>query len=99
MSDFRKKLEKVSAPYLVRLHALPRWVLPIFMTALLLIGLFANPDATAGFWLGLVSMLIIVGILAWLLALSWPLLSSSSRVLRTFVALVLFAITLDRFIL
>jgi hypothetical protein len=33
------------------------------------------------------------------LALSWPLLTSSSRVLRTFVALVLFAITMDRFIL
>jgi hypothetical protein len=33
------------------------------------------------------------------LALSWPLLTSSSRALRTFVALVLFVITLDRFIL
>jgi hypothetical protein len=99
VSNFQKYVAKISAPYLVRLHALPRWVLPLFMTALLLVGLFANPAATAGFWLGLVSMLIIVGILVWLLTLSWPLLSSTSRVLRTFVALVLFAITLDRFIL
>ena len=99
MSDFRKRLEKASAPYLVKLHSLPRWALPILMTALLLVGLFANPEAPAGFWLGLISMLIIVGILAWLLALSWPLLTSSSRALRTFVALVLFVIALDRFIL
>jgi len=35
MSDFRKRLEKVSAPYLVRLHALPRWVLPVVLTIIL----------------------------------------------------------------
>ena len=39
MSDFRKRLEKASAPYLARIHALPRWVLPVFMTIILLIGL------------------------------------------------------------
>jgi hypothetical protein len=99
MSDFRKKLEKVSVPYLARLHSMPRWVLPIVMTALLLIGLMSNEQSQTGFFLGLVSMLIIVLILTWLLALSWPLLSSSSKMIRSLVALVLLGIALDKFIL
>ena len=52
MSDFRKRLEKASAPYLVRIHALPRWVLPVFMTIILLIGLLANPNESPGLWIG-----------------------------------------------
>ncbi|MDA2977171.1 MAG: hypothetical protein O3B81_00150 [Actinomycetota bacterium] len=78
---------------------MPRWVLPIVMTALLLIGLMSNEQSQTGFFLGLVSMLIIVLILTWLLALSWPLLSSSSKMIRSLVALVLLGITLDKFIL
>jgi len=52
MSDFRKRLEKASAPYLARVHALPRWVLPVFMTTILLIGLLANPNQSPGLWIG-----------------------------------------------
>ena len=53
MSDFRKRLEKASAPYLARVHALPRWVLPVFMTIILLIGLLANPNESPGLWIGM----------------------------------------------
>jgi hypothetical protein len=97
MSDFRKRLEKVSAPYLVRLHALPRWVLPVVLTVVLLIGLLANPAQPAGFWIGFFALLFIGLVLVWLLALSWPLLSRSSKVLRVLVALLLFYGAFSRF--
>lgn len=97
MSDFRKRLEKVSAPYLVRLHALPRWVLPVVLTVFLLIGLWANPAQPAGFWIGFFALLFIGLVLVWLLALSWPLLSRSSKVLRVLVALLIFYAAFSRF--
>jgi hypothetical protein len=59
MSDFRKRLEKASAPYLSRVHALPRWVLPVFMTIILLIGLLANPNESPGLWIGFFALLFI----------------------------------------
>ena len=97
MSDFRKRLEKASAPYLSRVHALPRWVLPIFMTIILLIGLLANPDEAPGLWIGFFALLFIGLFLTWLLALSWPLLTRSSKVLRVLVAVLIFYTAFSRF--
>ena len=85
MSDFQKYVAKVSSPYLVRLHALPRWVIPIFMTFLLLVGLLANPNETWGFWIGFIALLIIALFLTWLLILSWMILVPTSRLLRILV--------------
>ena len=97
MSDFRKRLEKASAPYLVRVHALPRWVLPVFMTIILLIGLLANPKESPGIWIGFFALLFIGLFLTWLLALSWPLLTRSSKVLRVLVAALIFYTAFSRF--
>jgi len=97
MSDFRKRFEKASAPFLVRLHSLPRWVLPVVLTVVLLIGLLANPAQPAGFWIGFFALLFIGLVLVWLLALSWPLLSRSSKVLRVLVALLIFYAAFSRF--
>ena len=97
MSDFRKRLEKASAPYLARVHALPRWVLPVFMTIILLIGLLANPKESPGLWIGFFALLFIGLFLTWLLALSWPLLTRSSKVLRVLVAALIFYTAFSRF--
>lgn len=97
MSNFRKKLEKVSAPYLVKLHSLPRWVLPIVLTVVLLIGLLANPNQRAGFWIGFIALSFIGIFLLWLLALSWPVLTRSSRFIRLLVALLIFFAAFSRF--
>ena len=97
MSDFRKRLEKASAPYLVRVHALPRWVLPVFMTIILLIGLLANPKESPGLWIGFFALLFIGLFLTWLLARSWPLLTRSSKVLRVLVAALIFYTAFSRF--
>ena len=97
MSDFRKRLEKASAPYLARVHALPRWVLPVFMTIILLIGLLANPNESPGLLIGFFALLFIGLFLTWLLALSWPLLTRSSRVLRVLVAVLIFYTAFSRF--
>ena len=97
MSDFRKRLEKASAPYLARIHALPRWVLPVLMTIILLIGLLANPNESPGLWIGFFALLSIGLFLVWLLALSWPLLTRSSKVLRVLVAVLIFYTAFSRF--
>jgi hypothetical protein len=97
MSEFRKKFEKASAPYLVRLHSMPRWVLPLVLTLLLLLGLLSNPTQPAGLWVGFFALTFIGLVLVWLLILSWPLLSSSSRALRSFVALLIFFSAFSRF--
>lgn len=97
MSDFQKYIAKVSAPLLVRLHALPRWVVPIFMTVLLLLGLLANPNETWGFWIGFLSLLFIAVFLFWLLVLSWMILVPTSRLLRVLVIGLLLYAAFSRF--
>ena len=97
MSELRKKFERASAPYLVRMHALPRWVLPVLLTIVLLIGLLANPKEAAGLWIGFVALLFIGLVLVWLLALSWPVLTRSSKVLRVLVAILIFYAAFSRF--
>lgn len=97
MSELRKRFEKASAPYLVKMHALPRWVLPIVLTVVLLIGLLANPNEPAGLWIGFIALIFIGLILVWLLALSWPLLSRGSKVIRVLVAILIFYAAVARF--
>jgi hypothetical protein len=64
---------------LVRLSALPRWLVPIMLGAFLLAG-FAVDGLIGGL------LLLIVGLfLGWLLMLSWPLLGPGSKVIRVLV--------------
>lgn len=85
MSNFQKIVAKISSPLLVRLHALPRWVTPIVMTLILLVGLLANPNETWGLWIGFFALMLIALFLSWLLILSWPILVTTSRMLRILV--------------
>lgn len=78
-SPARLKLEQRSAGPLRVLHRMPRMILPVLMAVLLLAGLLL-PSSLAGLLL-----LALAGFLGWLLALSWPALVTSSRLLRLVV--------------
>lgn len=73
-------LQRYSTPILLRLHGWPRWTFPIF-TALLLVGglLVPNPVLAA------VLLTLLTLILAWLVALSWPVISPLARLIRLLV--------------
>ena len=86
-SGVRGALERASLPVLTRLTSLPRWLVGIVPGVLLLGGLLAPPP-WGTIMLGLVALF-----LAWLLVMSWPRLDGRSRATRTFVVLLLAAVT------
>jgi hypothetical protein len=67
----RARLEAISHPLLLRLHALPGWVVPVATLVLLLAGLFLDC---------LIALAVFLG---WLLALSWSAVPARGRLLRT----------------
>ena len=77
----RAQFEEVSAPFLLRMRELPGFLLPVVFAIMLFFGLvLASP------WAGI--LLILIGLfLSWLTAVSWPAISSGSRVLRVAVDL------------
>ena len=81
-SSARRTLEVKSAGPLLVLHRMPRWLIPVIMAVLMLLGLFIEAA-----WAGIFILAIAV-FLAWLLALSWPVILPSSRVFRVIVILV-----------
>ena len=75
-SSWRRGFEVRSAPLLATIHRLPRWIVPLGLAAVLVLGLvLASPLA------GLL-LLLVAAFLGWLLALSWPLVDGRGRVLR-----------------
>ncbi|WP_433497255.1 DUF6703 family protein [Sphaerimonospora sp. CA-214678] len=82
----RRAFEVKSAAPLVFLFQLPRWVLPVVMVVLLLVGLVV-PD-----WRGALAVLPVLAFVVWLAYLSWPSLRAGGRLLR--VALVTFLVLL-----
>lgn len=72
-------LHRLSAPLLLRLHALPRWLVPILLAILLVTG-FALEGVPGGLALAVVGLF-----LGWLLLLSWPLIGAGSRLVRLLV--------------
>lgn len=64
---------------MARLHAMPRWVLPLVTAGLLLFGLIAPPQWLA---LGVIAMAIVTLWVVWLITLSWPLLSGFAKWIR-----------------
>ncbi|GAA3812677.1 hypothetical protein GCM10022226_36710 [Sphaerisporangium flaviroseum] len=90
-TGLRRTVEQKSAAPLVFLYGLPRWILPVVMVILLLVG-FAVPD-----WRGGVAVLPVLAFVVWLAYMSWPSLRPLARLLR--VALVTFLVVLsaDRF--
>ena len=81
-SPRRAAFERKSFPVLARVTAAPRWLLVVGLGSSLLLGLVLS-DSWA--WLGAIFLLIVAAFLGWLLALSWPLLSSGRRFMRILV--------------
>lgn len=79
----RRTVEQRSAPVLMRLTALPRW-LPAAVMGVLLVG-----GLLLGGWAGAVLLLALAAYVGWLGYLSWPLATTGGRVLRLLVVLVL----------
>jgi hypothetical protein len=72
------------------LTRVPQWLLLVLTGVFLLLGLIQTGDLT---WLGVVLLSIVTLFFAWLLALSWPAVGPSGRILRALVVLALIGIT------
>lgn len=81
----RAALERVSTPLVLRMSALPGWVVPALMLAIAVAGLLVGGPV------GFVLLLLVAVFLAWLAALSWPVLAPRTRLLRVLVPLAVLA--------
>lgn len=80
-------LQRVSIPVLLYLNRLPRWALVVLIGSLFVLGIvLSGPFA----WLGALIIALLGVLFGWLLALSWPALGASGRLLRTVVVVGLF---------
>jgi uncharacterized membrane protein len=78
-SPARAKVERRSLPLLVRLNAVPRWLLLVVVLLLAVAGLLLPGIVGA-------ALLLVVGALAaWLLVLSWPALGPGARAARVLI--------------
>jgi len=84
-SPTRVKFENFSYPIVERLNRLPKFVIIVTPGVLLFLGLVLT-GALA--WIGGVLMLVVAAMLAWLTALSWPVIPVRSRVIRVIVVAV-----------
>jgi hypothetical protein len=89
-SPARARLNRISAPLLIRMHAMPRWVIPVVMGLLLAGGLFLSGSLA---WLGTLLLAIVTAFVMWLFAVSWPVLTPGGRVARGLVAVALLGFT------
>lgn len=89
-SPARQALEHRSATWLLWLHQLPAWLLPVLAAGLLVAGF-----AVGGVG-GAVALCALAVVLGWLAAVSWPRLSAQGRLLRVFLVTAIVAIALVR---
>jgi hypothetical protein len=85
-SPTRHAVERRSARSLLYLHQLPRWVPPVVLVVLLVVGLAVKGPAGAG------ALCALAAVLGWLAALSWPRLTAAGRAGRLVTILVLIAV-------
>jgi len=71
--------ERISAPYLLRLHAAPRWLLAVSLAAFLVVGLLVEGPVGATF------LFVVALFLGWLAAIGWRLLSPGARAVRLMI--------------
>ena len=88
----RKRIEVLSAPTLIRMHSLPRAIVPVVIILLMFVGLVKD-NATGG-----IALLVVCAFVGWLLYLSWPLLESRARILRALTVLLVFLAALSKFV-
>lgn len=72
----RQAFERRSAPLLVYVNTLPRWVPLVATFVLVAVGLLVHGIV------GFLALLVLAIFLGWLVALSWPTLTAGPRILR-----------------
>ena len=87
---WQEALARASRPLLTRLTALPRPVVPILLGLLLLGGLVLPAP-----W-ALVPLLLVAAFLGWLLALAWPRLDATGRLVRGLVVVLVLVLAVSR---
>ena len=85
-SATRRAVERRSARSLLYLHQLPRWVPPVVLAVLLVVGLAVKGPA------GAAALCALAAVVGWLAALSWPRLTAAGRAGRLLTILVLIAV-------
>jgi ABC-type multidrug transport system fused ATPase/permease subunit len=78
-AGLRRRIEIKTGPALIMMHSMPRWILPVGLALSLFLGLILGGSWA---WLGAIFLGMITIFLGWLLILSWPMLSISSRLIR-----------------
>lgn len=73
---------------LKRLHAMPRWTIPLATVVLVFVGLYAGPVV------GGLCLLALAAFLGWLAFLAWPRLGLGGRVVRALVVALLTGVAL-----
>jgi hypothetical protein len=86
-SLLRKRITNLSAPFLLRIHGLPKFLVPSLIAVFMLLGLFLEPPYSG------ISLTVVSVFIGWLMYVSWPLLDSKSRLIRILVFLILLAAT------
>lgn len=84
-------LERISAPWLVRLSLVPRWLFLIVLGGLLFAGLYLD-NVVGGLLLLLLALF-----LAWLASLGWSRVSPIGRVLRLLTVGLLVYVAVSKF--
>lgn len=93
-TGLRGRFEDASFPMLRVMTAMPRWLIVVLPAILLVAGLvLTGPWA----WLGGIFLLLDFLLLTWLTALSWPVISPGSRLVRALVVAALLGITILKF--
>jgi hypothetical protein len=85
-SATRQSAERRSARPLLYLHQLPRWVPPVVLVVLLVVGLAVKGPV------GAVALCGVAVVLGWLAAMSWPRLAASGQAGRVLVIVALLAV-------
>lgn len=78
--------QRVSLPLLTRLTRLPKWLLVVVLSALLVLGMIQTGSLA---WLGALILGLLTLFFLWLLLLSWPAIPASGRMLRGVVVVAL----------
>ena len=79
-------LQRISLPLLTRLTRLPKWLLVVVLSVLLVLGMIQTGPLA---WLGALILGLLTLFFLWLLVLSWPAIPATGRVLRGIVVVAL----------
>ncbi|MCW2810737.1 MAG: hypothetical protein JWP61_1195 [Friedmanniella sp.] len=89
-SGLRRQVETASRPALVRLHALPRPLVPLLTVVLVAVGLLAPRPV------GLAALALVFAFVAWIGFLSWPAVPLSGRLMRLLMLALIVAMAVVR---